>query len=179
MVIIMRGVSGGGKSTFAKRLASGRPPSNGEQLHLLLREASEIDVRAIFSADDFFIEKGVYCFDRSRIGEAHADCLYRFVEFVRPDEDGVCEKLAIVDNTNTTVGELAPYAAVAKAYGHEVHVVEVHLGNDAAVVGQKRNVHGVPLATTERQLRNIDQSRKFIKERYGTFHTLMTGDKTQ
>lgn len=49
----------------------------------------------------------------------------------------------VVDNTNTTVAEIAPYAALALAYGHELEIVT--LDCDPAI-GAKRNTHGVPLA---------------------------------
>ncbi|KAJ3190470.1 hypothetical protein HDU85_000768 [Gaertneriomyces sp. JEL0708] len=53
VLYILRGVPGSGKSTLAKSIAA--------------REGGQI-----YSTDDFFIDDdGVYCFDASRIGDAH------------------------------------------------------------------------------------------------------------
>ncbi len=46
----------------------------------------------------------------------------------------------VVDNTNTTIAEIAPYAALALAYGHEMEIVYVSC--DPAVAAA-RNIHGV------------------------------------
>lgn len=98
-VIIIRGVSGSGKSTFAS---------------LLTEEDS------ICCADDFFINPfGEYVFDPKKLGDAHEHCKGKFL--------GLCmaglEKI-VVANTNTSEWEFTEYESIAKRFGYFVfHVV--------------------------------------------------------
>lgn len=128
-VVVLRGVSGAGKSTLAKRLV-----------------AQATGAACIVSADDFFMEDGRYTFDPALLGEAHADCLRRFVEAV---VFGRIEKgLVVVDNTNTTVAEAAPYMALAAAYGWHPILVTFDV---PPIRAQSRNVHGVGPSTVMAQ----------------------------
>jgi predicted kinase len=123
VVFILRGVSGSGKSTFARERER-------------YWEAGSCDA-VVVSADDAFTgPDGAYTFDPAGLGEAHADCLRRFMAALARSVEGV-----IVDNTNTTAVEMAPYYAVAKAYGYHVTIVTV-LCNVAEAAA--RNTHGVP-----------------------------------
>lgn len=126
MVVIMRGLPGSGKSTFVDSLrAEGAKTSK--------------PVYAL-SADQYFTdENGSYTFVPSDIGKAHALCLREFVELVRGKTLGVI----VVDNTNTQCWEMAPYVALAQAYGRNVQVIhtKTELSPDALAA---RNVHGVP-----------------------------------
>lgn len=115
-VIILRGVPGSGKSTWARMEYPDAP---------------------VFSADHYFEKSGRYIFDPSKLGEAHGECLRRFIDWA----NGSFDPIVIVDNTNTTVAEVAPYAAVALAYEHDV--VTVTFLCDPKI-GARRNVHGVP-----------------------------------
>lgn len=120
-VIILAGVSGSGKSTIAAMC-------RGE----------------VVSADHFFLDKeGVYQFDPAKLPEAHGWCLRRFVALLQD-----CTASVVVDNTNTTVAELAPYAALALAYGYDLRIVIVECDPRIAF---ERNKHGVPLASVEAQ----------------------------
>ena len=80
-VIIPRGGSGAGKSTWIER-------THPEAL--------------IFSADAFFInEEGVYGFDVTKLGEAHAWCFKSFINCCQSlvdDGEGVEDTVAVVDN---------------------------------------------------------------------------------
>jgi predicted kinase len=120
-VIVMSGMSGSGKSTYAKALAAER------------------NVKAwIVSADDFFTNNpsGEYIFEPAKIGEAHGACFRMFM-------DGVLDKrpLIIVDNTNTTVEEISPYMLAAGAYGYTSEVITVKI---PLLFAMERNQHGVP-----------------------------------
>jgi predicted kinase len=123
MVIILRGPSGAGKSTYARK---NHPTAT------------------VVSADDFFMVRGNYEFDPKRLGEAHGSCLIRFVEAVTDES----KAQIVVDNTNTTVAEVAPYAALALAYGHTLKIV-TFVGDWR--IAARRNVHGVSEATVESQ----------------------------
>lgn len=129
---IMSGPSGSGKSTEAARIkASYR---SGEAI--------------ILSADDFFIEDGVYRFHWSGLRYAHEWCQS---EYHKAMESGKYAGI-IVDNTNTSVWQITPYYEPAAAKGHFVELVTVLCDPS---VGAIRNVHGVDLGTVVRQERDI------------------------
>ena len=131
-IIITRGGSGAGKSTWAK--------------------ANYPDAE-VFSADSFFLDgDGVYRFDPSKLGEAHAECLRDFID-VCQDPQG--NKTVIVDNTNTSVSEFAPYAQVGQVYGHSVEILTWVYD---PVMAHARNSHGTPLKAC------IDQHRRLIEQ---------------
>jgi predicted ABC-type ATPase len=145
-VIIMSGASGSGKSTWAKR--------RSEQSRLR---------NAIVSADDYFTVDGVYRFDASRLGEAHANCFRQFMACLQDHDCG----LVIVDNTNTTTTEIAPYMLAAEAFGWAPRIVTVRaVGLDAAALA-RRNTHGVPERTIALQLGRI-AAREFPRHWYAS-----------
>lgn len=116
MVIVMQGISGSGKSTYAKKLLEQNP--NGE----------------LVSADLYFMNGGEYKFDSSKLGEAHKSCMRNFLNLV------IGYGIIIVDNTNTQLWEMAPYIQVGAAYGHEVRVVRCIC---PSAIAAGRNLHGV------------------------------------
>lgn len=128
-LILMRGVPGSGKSTFVKMLED------------CLAEKNPTDDMLVVSADNIHIVDGVYKFDGSKLGEGHAQC---FRGALRAIEDMI--PIIVVDNTNTTNVEMAPYVAMAQAFRYHVHVV--HLDVDVKVAAS-RNIHGVPAKTVE------------------------------
>lgn len=111
---IMSGCQGSGKSTWASR-------KNGITV----------------SADHYFVKDGEYSFDFTKLGAAHAECFHNAILTVQAKQD------CIVDNTNSTTLEVAPYYQLAKAYGYDVVLVKVSCDPSKAA---KRNVHGVPEA---------------------------------
>lgn len=115
-VIIMRGVPGSGKSTYAKASFPGA---------------------VICSADDFFTKDGVYRFDGAKIGMAHAECFSKFMRAITAP----LELQIIIDNTNTQLWEMAPYRAVAHHFGHGVRIIRMACDPEIAA---SRCVHDVP-----------------------------------
>lgn len=120
-VKIMQGVSGAGKSTFVSEL---KKKSHGRY--------------SVCSADDFFGPE--YKFDPRNLPQAHQACLRTFIDDLRNQPDG----LIVVDNTNTTVSEVAPYYACAEAYGWKPEIVCIHCPDVEVAIA--RNVHKVPAA---------------------------------
>jgi predicted kinase len=101
----------------------------------------------VLSADDFFIHKGEYRFVPSQVPDAHRYSIQRFVEVVTLP--GLIDdyRTLFVDNTNTELVYLAPYVAVADAYGHKVMIEYIDCD---PLVAASRNVHGVPESTVLR-----------------------------
>lgn len=122
----------------------------------------------IYSTDDYFMKDGVFTFDPAKLSGAHAQCLRLFLEDIRAANlnkktlrvlilRGLpgCGKSSwaknngqqfdiCVDNTNSSLIELAPYAAAALAHGHRVLVLTIKCRPEIAAA---RNIHGVPGTT--------------------------------
>lgn len=122
-VVIMRSISGGGKSTYIRK---------------------NFPDAVICSADHFFSDKktGEYKFNPKLLGLAHKTCSSKFQKALRNKEP-----LIVVDNTNTTMREIRPYVMAAKNAGYEVEIVRIDTPVDVA---HKRNTHGVPLEAIQR-----------------------------
>lgn len=157
-VIILRGGSGAGKSTWIK---NNHPDA------------------IIVSADDFFMVDGEYLFDPAKLGEAHASCLRNFtslcmdVKLAEDSLDGVGEYPLIVDNTNTSLAEFAGYVSVASAFGHDV---EISTFIYDPVDAWKRNSHGTPLTACMRQYDNLADGTKAIPPWWNHNYVISTDD---
>jgi predicted kinase len=119
--VILRGLPGAGKSTWAKKNA---PKA------------------VVCSADDFFMRDGAYIFNPYLLPRAHGACLRKFVDCVQ-----LSEELVVVDNTNIYVCHLAPYISLAEAYGYEVEVRTLDIDTGTSF---SRNIHGCPRLNIER-----------------------------
>ncbi len=115
-LIVMRGISGSGKSTYTR---------------------THYPDAQVFSADHEFIQPdGKYVFDPKKLGEAHLSCWRKTHEALMQGAPCV-----VVDNTHTTMWEMSPYVQMGKALGYDVLIVR--MDTDPALCA-KRNVHGVP-----------------------------------
>jgi uridine kinase len=127
-VLILRGVSGSGKTTFAETLKALNP-----------------DRVAICSADDYFYdEKDHYNFDPSALGKAHLYCQSLF--HVAMENENI--DLIVVANTNTKPSDFAYYvnAAEGRAIVTTVVIENRHCNSD---------VHAVPDQIKQRQKQNL------------------------
>jgi predicted kinase len=137
-VYILRGISGSGKTTFAKKI-------NGKSY--------------IVSADDYFMtSNGVYKFDAMKLQSAHDNCFRNFVHVISDCQQSNFDNV-IVDNTNLSIAEIAPYYACAQAFGHEVKIITLKCEPSVAF---KRNLHHVPLNTIFKQLDKMMNEMKFF-----------------
>lgn len=125
-VLILCGPSGAGKSTWA---------AGFDATHC--------------SANDWFSRGGEYNFDPKLLPEAHGYCLRLFCEAAAAGSGRI-----IVDNTNTTLLEMAPYYAVAIAHGYsvEIHSFGLTMTPEALVA---RGKHGCPVASVSNQLSKL------------------------
>ena len=130
-MIILRGIPGCGKSTWANKFKDLALVFMANPLHV-----------EICSADDFFMVDGEYKFDPSRLPEVHGKCLEKASEAARVDVDYI-----VIDNTNIQVWNFQSYLELAKDFGYEVRVIRFQCD---PTVSFKRNLHGVPLAGIER-----------------------------
>ena len=91
---LIRGVSGAGKTTFARKIAN-----------------------IVLSADDYFYErgKGQYAWNPRHLPEAHALCLER-AEFNMASG----RSTVAIANTFTRESEMRPYFELAEKYGYMV-----------------------------------------------------------
>lgn len=136
-LIIIRGASGTGKSTIASHLQN--------LLDAPIHEADNFWLRSWFGGQN---DSGCseYKFDPKKLGQAHMWCQLNVEKQLH---EGV--KTVIVSNTSMALREMRPYLNLAEEYGYEIEVIRTPGPWDASVLFE-RNVHGVPLATLEKQI---------------------------
>jgi predicted kinase len=123
VLIILRGLPGSGKTSFAKYMFSNN----------------------VFEADQYFYDsQGNYNFDATKLPDAHKNCQKQVEELMQMSETTQYGQEIVVSNTSTTEKELQPYLDLAKLYGYKVVslIVENRHGN--------ASVHGVPAETIEK-----------------------------
>ncbi len=124
-VLITSGIPGAGKSTW-------------------VRKNTNPYMTEVFSADNYFCDKnGQYHFDPSKLSEAHSSCLKNFTTRLMHLSNCVedsCKITLVVDNTNTSAWEIAPYYSLAQAFCVPVKIVRLSADPEVAYV---RNIHGV------------------------------------
>ncbi|KKW29909.1 MAG: hypothetical protein UY72_C0029G0002 [Candidatus Uhrbacteria bacterium GW2011_GWD2_52_7] len=113
-VIIMRGITGSGKSTFVAKNFPGA---------------------TVVSADHFFEQAGGYAFDGTRLEDAHRACFKAFMDAIMRGDETI-----VVDNTNVESWEIAPYVAVAHAFSYQPEVITLLCEPGVAAA---RGTHGV------------------------------------
>jgi predicted kinase len=96
VLIIVRGLPGSGKSTFALLLGT----------------------KAICTADDYQTDKGVYNWKPERVKDAHQWCQRKCRRFMKAHVERI-----VVTNTSTQEWELAPYYDMARRAGYTVYSV--------------------------------------------------------
>jgi NEDD4-binding protein 2 len=101
-LVLMRGVTGCGKSTRARELLEQNPQA------------------VILSTDDLFIVEGQYVFDPDRLADNHKQNVERCrLEMLRRRE------LIIIDNTNVQAWEMKPYRLLALEHDYETVIEEI------------------------------------------------------
>ena len=119
-IIILRGLSGSGKSYLADYLST------------------NIHNSVICSTDDYFNKKGKYNFDQLKLDEAHSYC------FEKADNCISRNQHVIVDNTNSTKKEYKKYIELADKHNYKLLILEVHTPDkDYCKMFHRRNRHNV------------------------------------
>lgn len=119
-VYILRGLSGSGKSTYAR----------------YLKKTEEGDV-LVCSADTELDHGHGYQFDSRKLPDAHKYCFRRFMDACAKRWDVI-----VLDNTNICFHHFSHYIAVAEAFDYEVEIVTI-MGEPE--VCAERTMHNVPL----------------------------------
>lgn len=132
MIWILRSLPGGGKSYWTKNK---------------IKELGEDKVE-VFSADDWHTFNGVYKFDPKRAGYAHNEFFRCYTLYCQVEKAAH----AIVDNTNTTLMELAPYVRTAEAFGKDYEIIYIQCDLKTAI---QRNIHNVPHNTILQMQHNL------------------------
>ena len=165
-VIIMRGISGSGKSTYVSGIID--------------KEAEELSSNiTVCSADDYFSRniKSEYRFNPNLLSEAHHECFNKFIDAINHAAFDTNNKATIIiDNTNTELWEMSPYVQYTKyMQQHDwnnqstepyalnqfnVRIIEIQVpGPMFLEVAHKRNIHGVNFTAINRQWEKIRESR--------------------
>jgi predicted kinase len=122
-LIILRGIPGSGKSTYANKLKE-----------FYIKENKTI---AHWEADMFFTKPdGSYDWKPNLVGVAHKWCQDK----VRNSLDN-CD-VVIVSNTSLTESEVNTYVQIGETAGAEISIYRL--------IGNYQNVHGVPEETLEK-----------------------------
>lgn len=132
-LILIRGVSGSGKTTKAKNL-------------IKEFEAKGVTVNW-FEADMFFedFDTGEYMFIPKLLPQAHKWCQESVKDSISSGEADAI----IVSNTFTQLWEIKPYVAIANACGFDVEFIEMK--------GRYKNVHNVPEEVVEKQAARFEK----------------------
>ncbi len=136
-VIITSGIPGAGKSTW-------------------VRKNTNPYMTEVFSADNFFHDNnGRYRFDPLKLSDAHSSCLRNFTArllHLNSCAEDSCRITLVVDNTNTSAWEIAPYYSLAQAFSIPVKIIRIIATPDTAF---PRNIHGVKKENIERMAERI------------------------
>lgn len=127
-LILVRGLPGSGKTTFAEFVAS----------------RSEDFPENMFCADDFFMIDGEYRFEPRQLPNAHGWCKAMTSLAMNRGTDTV-----LVHNTFTQRWEMQPYLDLAEQFNYTVVVVSMFDGGCSDEQLVDRNSHGVPLEAIE------------------------------
>ena len=123
-LILVRGVSGSGKTTFVEEFIE--------------------NVSLSIATDDFFVLDGMYTFDHNYLAEYHQRCIDSVEsEMESPSTETYCN--IVVHNTFTKEWEMKAYFDLAEKYGYNVYTIIIENRH------KSESIHGVPLNKIQEQ----------------------------
>lgn len=115
-LILVRGVSGSGKTTFVEEFIG--------------------NISLSIATDDFFMLDGIYTFDRNYLAEYHQRCIDSVEsEMESPSTETYCN--IVVHNTFTKEWEMKAYFDLAEKYGYNVYTIIIENRH------KSESIHGV------------------------------------
>jgi len=134
LVVIMRGISGSGKSTYVK---------------------NNYPKALVCSADEFYTDEvsGKFKYDADKIALVHRLCFAKFLQALAKNEP-----LVVVDNTNIKLWEVSPYYLTATTMDYKVIVITLDCDPQVA---WERNVHQVPFERIQQYAQGFEPSLSF------------------
>ena len=144
-LIILRGVSGAGKSTYAKHLVE-----IYKQAFSALKGYGD-RVKHVEADQFFYDDLGNYNFDANKLQHAHSWCKSTVQAAM-----SVGLEIIIISNTSTTEKELKPCIELAEIFDYEIIslVVENRHGNT--------DVHAVPENVKQKQAMRLKNNLKLM-----------------
>jgi predicted ABC-type ATPase len=132
-VVIMQGIPGSGKSHLSRKL----------------KEGAQGTFESV-SADDEFVQNSEYVYDAERLEAAHLKCFIKYMSALASDVETI-----VVDNVNSQVQWVTPYALTAAAFGYKVRIARTHCSVETAFARGLHNVSMAKLLKFEEQLKNF------------------------
>lgn len=152
--IIMMGASGSGKSTYVQQFTK----DGAVRLPALINGELLVENRTyVLSVDDLtFDEHGN--FNAGALSSGHAACLAKFIEACMRLKGE--EATVIVDNTNTTPWEVAPYIQAHQALirGDDIEVVAVVTDWMDCAQRVQANKHFTPPGVVRRMTQQLNKT---------------------
>lgn len=142
-IIIMCGISGSGKSTYVKK-------------HFPLANTISVDHYLEYKTEHNSPESR---YSIKELRKAHGVCLAQFAHKLKY---AVNDDIFVIDNANTTVLGIAPYAALADAYNIEPEIIILDCDPEVAY---KRNQHNISRKDIVAQYERIS----LMKERWSSW----------
>ena len=124
-IVCVRGLPGSGKSTLA------------------IKMQQAFGGGSLASADDYFMQSGVYKFDPTKLREAHANCR-------RLTQGYLALGPVFVHNTFSEKWEIEFYADIAQRNEVPFSIIDLFDAGLTDIELTARNVHGVPEETIAR-----------------------------
>ena len=123
-LILVRGVSGSGKSTFANKF---------------------LNASLLVSTDDFFMEEGEYKFNPQHLVANHQRCVDSVESEMKFRENVADNTTIVVHNTFTQKWEMDPYIDLAGKYGYNLYTVVIENRHNSV------SLHNVPQKSIDQQ----------------------------
>lgn len=156
-IIVLSGVSGSGKSTYATNLSN--------------KLTQEHITNDICSADHFFEDCfGNYKFDGSKIGLAHKTCQEKCELLCQ-----LATSVIIIDNTSLNYKEISTYCAIAEKYKYKVNVIRIDSGLSDEELAS-RNKHGVGLEIIKKMQAKKETIESISSKIYKTYGNILSDD---